>query len=100
MQETIELFKNAYLTCEGWRYIISDNDQENMCTLHDIHIIRLKAMYLAIALNTALQHMPQKTWAMCCDEAVTVEKEFYQHLGEHLGENSSNNISSKRKKGK
>ena len=91
MQETIENFKNAYLTCEGWRYIISDNDQENMCTLHDIHIIRLKAMYLAIALNTALQHMPQKTWAMCCDDAVTLVKEFYQHLGE----NSSNSILTK-----
>mmetsp|Transcript_21026 Transcript_21026/g.24189 ORF Transcript_21026/g.24189 Transcript_21026/m.24189 type:complete len:174 (+) Transcript_21026:382-903(+) len=54
--------------------------------MHDIYLIWSKAMYLAIALNTAVQHMPLKTWAMCCEEAVSRVREFHQHLGENSTE--------------
>lgn len=61
MSQTIDRMKNAYMNYEGWRSIVSDNDQEDMCTSHDIYRIRSKAMHLAMALNITIQQMTLKT---------------------------------------
>jgi len=62
-----------------------------MCTSHNIYWIQSKAMYLAMALNIALQQMPLKTWASCCNDAVSRVEEFHQQLCE----NSNNNLATK-----
>ena len=38
-------------------------------------------MYLAIALQLALDHMPTKTWKECCDETIIHVKNFHELLG-------------------
>ena len=57
MRQSISLFRDGYVKAEGWRQLVSDNYQNNMCTSHDIYLIRSKAMYFCIALNTtSFQH--------------------------------------------
>ena len=81
VRQTIKRFKHAYMKYDGWKEIVSDNDQKEVCTNHDIFLIRSKAMYLAISLQLALDHMPTKTWGVCCDEAVAHVQKFHQLLG-------------------
>ena len=42
-------------------------------------------MYLAIALQLALEQMPTHTWEWCCDEAVRRVQQFRELLGENDG---------------
>lgn len=76
--QTIKRLKNAYMKSDGWREIISDIDQQDMCTNHDIHMFPSKALYLAIALQLAMDHMQTKTWRVCCDEVIIKVKKFHQ----------------------
>jgi len=82
MVKRIKRLKAAYMRSEGWRDIVSDNDQKEMCTNHDIYLLRSKAMFLGIALKLALDHMPLWTWASCCDEAIKKVASFHQLLGD------------------
>ena len=54
MLNTIEKMKNAYLKFDGWRSIVSDNDQERCCTLITIlylcltiHVVMIKSDLMA-----------------------------------------------------
>ena len=79
----IKQFREAYITANGWKQIISNNDQKDQCTHNDIYNLRSKAMYLAIALQLALEQMPTHTWGWCCDEAVRRVQQFRELLGEN-----------------
>jgi hypothetical protein len=51
----IQLLRKAYLSPNGWKDIISDKDHSiELCTPHDVFVLRLKARYLAVTLTHAL----------------------------------------------
>ena len=84
MEKRIKQCKQAYTTSNGWRSIVEDNDQNNMCTENDIFNIRQKAKYVSIALKIALDEMPSITWSECCDRAVSVVQEFSSKMGDSI----------------
>ena len=36
IRQSICRFRDGYVKAEGWRQLVSDNDQNDMCTSHDI----------------------------------------------------------------
>jgi hypothetical protein len=50
----VKTLRNAYLTYDGWREVITDGDSDDTCTPFDIFVIRMKSRYLSTALTCAL----------------------------------------------
>ena len=57
LRKAIIRLRKAYISLNGWRTILNDSDQTNMCSYHDIHTIQLKCRYLAQAYHIALENM-------------------------------------------
>jgi hypothetical protein len=50
----IRLLRRAYLTADGWRSIVDDKDEADVCSKHDIFMLQIKAKYLSVALTQVL----------------------------------------------
>ena len=81
MASIIKKLRNAYIKVDSWRNIVSYGAQKDICTNDNIHMLCSKAMYLAIALQLALDHMPTKTWKEYCNEAINHVMAFNEILG-------------------
>jgi hypothetical protein len=62
--------RNAYLTVDGWKQIIDDFDNTNLCTHYDIFHIQLKAKYLSVTLTQALSFYQTSTFLNICTSAI------------------------------
>ena len=82
MFKRITRLKHAYTTANGWKDLVNDNDQKDMCTNVDIFNIKQKAKYLAIALKIALDEMPLITWSDSCSKALSIVDNFNSQLGD------------------
>ena len=59
-------FQHAYTIANGWKDLVNDNSQKDVCTRVDIFNLKQKAKYLVIALKIALDKMPLITWSDSC----------------------------------
>ena len=71
-------FKKAILTCDGWKYLMEDEDRHNKCHAAFVFNIRRKSQYLYHAINFALKEKGENllTWRQICDRAVEHIKKF------------------------
>ena len=73
--EKSNILRNAYLTSEGWKELIDDNDSCNHCTLYEILVIQQKAVYLFVLMECALEYYEEMTWREVCSEAIWILSE-------------------------
>jgi hypothetical protein len=75
----IPILRKAYLTAEGWKIIVEDHDEDNVCTPYEIFCLQKKAKYLAITLMHALKLYETTTnFLDICTAAInTVEEMDY-----------------------
>jgi hypothetical protein len=54
----------------GWKLIIHDFDQQELCSDHDIFAFQLKCRCASLALRRALEDVANKTWLEPCNDAL------------------------------
>ena len=65
----LSVFRRAWLTENGWRNMIHDEDINNHYNIVAIFDIRNKAKYFAKAIEVAIESYDEIGWAACCDKA-------------------------------
>jgi hypothetical protein len=70
VKERIAQLQRGYTTATGWKLVIDDFDQQDLCSLHESFIVQLKCRYVSLALRYALEDMPDKKWHECCQDAI------------------------------
>jgi len=73
--EKLHILRNAYLTSEGWKDVVDDNDSCNHCTPYEAFVIRQKALYLFVLMECALEYYEEITWREICSEALRIVSE-------------------------
>jgi hypothetical protein len=68
--ERIARLQRGYTTATGWKLVIDDFDQQELCSRHKAFSFQLKCRYVSLALRYAVEDMPLKTWLGCCSEAM------------------------------
>jgi hypothetical protein len=68
--ERIARLQRGYTTATGWKLVIDDFDQQELCSRHEAFSFQLKCRYVSLALRYAVEDMPSKTWLGCCSEAI------------------------------
>jgi hypothetical protein len=68
--ERIARLQGGYTTATGWKLVIDDFDQQELCSWHEVFNFQLKCRYVSLALRYAVEDMPSKTWLGCCSEAI------------------------------
>jgi hypothetical protein len=68
--ERIERLEKGLSTATGWKRVIDDFDQQDLCSPHEAFNCQLKCRYVSLALRYALEEMPAKTWLDCCKDAL------------------------------
>jgi hypothetical protein len=66
----IARLQRGYTTAIGWKLVIDDFDQQELCLRHEAFTFQLKCRYVSSALRYAVKDMPLKTWLSCCSEAI------------------------------
>jgi hypothetical protein len=84
VRNQVFLLRKAYLTSEGWRSIVDDNDVGNQCSEYDVFMLQTKAKYLAVTLTQALSQYEQgATLFSICTSAIAkiddVEFDGFEH---------------------
>ena len=70
LEQRIEQLQHANKTIDGWRDIIDKHDKDNLCSAHDIFIIRQRCSILCLAYMNALEEMNSARWVEdCCAQA-------------------------------
>jgi hypothetical protein len=59
--ERIERLEKGLSTATGWKRVIDDFDQQDLCSPHEAFNCQLKCQYVSLALRYALEEMPAKT---------------------------------------
>ena len=72
----LSAFKRGWLSESGWRFVVSDNDEDNMFTNSSIFEIRNKCKYLTKAIENALERYQNSTWKQCCISAIDEINKF------------------------
>ena len=57
----VHLLRKAYLSPEGWKDIIDDKDEQDVCSLFQIFKVQQKVKYLYTTLACALKHFDVTT---------------------------------------
>jgi hypothetical protein len=68
--ERIARLQRGYTTATGWKLVIDNFDQQELCSRHKAFTFQLKCRYVSLALRYAVEDMPSKTWLSCCSEAI------------------------------
>jgi hypothetical protein len=77
VQSQIQLLRKAYLTPQGWKNVVDDEDEDHLCTAYDIFILQTKCKYLAITLTHALSHYASTVnFLDICTHAIDKVNEF------------------------
>ena len=68
--------QNDELTCgfgtaTGWKDLLEDSDNDDICSQHDIFVVQNKCRYVSVALSHAMKEMPTRDWKQCCKDAIT-----------------------------
>ena len=79
VQKRIERFQRGFTQPDGWKLVLDDFDQNNLCTSFDIFNIQMKCRYVVMALRLAEKEMPRLTWKQCCHRAVEQVNGFEGH---------------------
>ena len=82
----------GYTKSNGWRALVDDFDQKQMCTPHDIFKIQQRRKYLSHALYLAMENMPQKTWIECCRMAIKDIDKFELIMSDSYHVDNNNRI--------
>jgi hypothetical protein len=59
---------------EGWREVVEQHDKDNLCTEHNIYVVRQRCQVLCLAYLYALQHVDRHdnqkkfVWNVCCSK--------------------------------
>jgi hypothetical protein len=70
LEQRIERLQQVNRTMDGWRDIIDKHDKDNLCSAHDVFIIRQRCSILCLAYIKALEEMNSARWVEdCCAEA-------------------------------
>jgi hypothetical protein len=73
----VDALRRAYLTPKGWRNILDDKDEKDLCSSYDIFSIQVKCKYLAATLSKALIHYDTTlTFNEICASAIDKVNEF------------------------
>ena len=67
-----DILKKAYLTSQGWRSIIDDNDSGNHCTPYERFVVQQKAKYLYVLMEQALEFYEDLTWKDICTNTLRI----------------------------
>jgi hypothetical protein len=70
VENCITRLQRGHASATGWKLVIDDFDQQELCSQHESFIFQLKCRYVSLALRYALEDMPDKTWMECCQKAV------------------------------
>jgi hypothetical protein len=70
VNERIAKLQIGLSTSTGWKRVVDDFDQKDLCSSHEAFNYQLKCRYVSLALRYALDDMPEKTWLDCCKAAV------------------------------
>ena len=54
----------------GWKMLLDDFDQKDLCSSNEIFNIQTKSRYVCAALKYAVVNMPSQTWKDCCCFAI------------------------------
>jgi hypothetical protein len=69
--EIIARLQRGYTTgATGWKLVMDDFDQEEMCSRHEAFSFQLKCRYVSLSLRYTVEDMPLKTWLSCFSEAI------------------------------
>jgi hypothetical protein len=68
--ERIARLQRGYTTATGWKLVIDDFEQQELCSRHEAFTLQLKCRYVALALCYSVEDMPPETWLSCCSEAI------------------------------
>jgi hypothetical protein len=68
--ERIARLQRGYIAATGWKLVIDDFDQQELCSWHEAFTFQLKCRYVSLALRYTVKDMPSKTWLSCCSEAI------------------------------
>jgi hypothetical protein len=60
--EIIARLQRGYTTATGWKLVIDDYDQQDLCSRHEAFNFQLKYIYVSLALRYAVEDMPLKTY--------------------------------------
>ena len=85
----LNLFRRAWLTDNGWRKLVHDEDIDNHYNSMSIFDLRNKAKYLTKAIENAIETYEEEGWTNCCNKAIQdINKFENSHL---LQANQSDN---------
>ena len=70
VSERIGRLQAGLSTATGWKRVMDDFDQQDLCSSHEAFNYQLKCRYVSLALRYALDEMPTKTWLDCCQDSV------------------------------
>lgn len=72
IERRVSILRSANETVEGWRHVVVERDPDNLCSSHDIHVIRQKSQLLClVAYSVVLEKIETNkvTWEACCKKA-------------------------------
>jgi hypothetical protein len=70
LKQRIQRLQAVNRSSDGWRDIIERHDVDNLCSPHDVFIIRQRCQILCLAYMFALEEMNSTQWFNCCAQAV------------------------------
>ena len=62
LEQRIERLQQVNQTRDGWRDIVDKHDKDNLCSAHDIFILRQRCSILCLAYMNALEEMNSARW--------------------------------------
>jgi hypothetical protein len=71
--ERIGKLENINQNPVAWRELVDGGDQDDLCSEHDIFLIRQRSLYLACALNKFVREVTEQsrmTWQLCLEHAI------------------------------
>ena len=66
----LERLKYGVSNPMGWKMLLDDFDQKDLCSSNEIFNIQTKSRYVCAALKYAAVNMPSQTWKDCCCFAI------------------------------
>jgi hypothetical protein len=71
LKQRIDRLQGVNRSLDGWRDIIEGHDIDNLCSPHDVFMIRQRCSILCLAYNFALEKMNSAQWMDdCCAQAI------------------------------
>jgi hypothetical protein len=84
--DRIEKLERVNCFAADWRELVDGGDQDDLCSEHEIFLIRHRSMYLACALCKFVNEVTNKarwTWQLCIEHAIglmnDIDIETYSH---------------------